>query len=50
MVEALWEQRAPAPAPLQNLDATAKQQLRLKLLAESSDMMALLTALAGRNV
>ena len=38
----------PAPDPLQNLDTAAKQQLLLKLLTESPDMAALLTALAGR--
>ena len=43
------EQQAPASDPLQNLDAAAKQQLLLKLLAESPDMAALLTALAGRS-
>ena len=48
-VEAPREQQAPASDPLQNLDAAAKQQLLLKLLTESPDMAALLTALAGRN-
>ena len=43
------EQQPPAPDPLQNLDAAAKQQLLLKLLTESPDMAALLTALAGRS-
>ncbi len=42
-------QQAPAPDPLQNLDAAAKQQLLFKLLSESPDMAALLTALAGRS-
>ncbi len=42
-------QQAPASDPLQNLDAAAKQQLLLKLLTESPDMAALLTALAGRT-
>ena len=48
-VEAPREQQAPASDPLQSLDATAKQQLLLKLLAESPDIAALLTALAGRS-
>ena len=48
-VEAPREQQPPASDPLQNLDAAAKQQLLLKLLAESPDMAALLTALAGRS-
>lgn len=48
-IEAPKEQQAPASDPLQNLDAAAKQQLLLKLLAESPDMAALLTALAGRS-
>jgi len=42
-------QQAPAPDPLQNLDAAAKQQLLLKLLTDSPDMAALLTALAGQS-
>ena len=42
-------QQAPVGDPLQNLDAAAKQQLLLKLLAESPEMSALLTALAGRS-
>ena len=42
-------QQAPAPDPLQNLDAAAKQQLLFKLLSESPDMAALLTALAGSS-
>ena len=42
-------QQAPVGDPLQNLDAAAKQQLLLKLLSESPDMSALLTALAGRS-
>ena len=41
--------QAPVGDPLQNLDAATKQQLLLKLLAESPDMSALLTALAGRS-
>ena len=48
-VEAPREPQAPASDPLQSLDAAAKQQLLLKLLAESPDMAALLTALAGRS-
>ena len=48
-VEAPREQQPPASDPLQSLDAAAKQQLLLKLLAESPDMAALLTALAGRS-
>ena len=48
-VEATKEQQPPASDPLQNLDAAAKQQLLLKLLTESPDMAALLTALAGRS-
>lgn len=43
------EPQAPESDLLQSLDATAKQQLLLKLLAESPDMAALLTALAGRS-
>jgi hypothetical protein len=35
--------------PLQNLDATAKQQLLFKLLADSPDMSALLMSLAGKG-
>ncbi len=42
-------QQAPASDPLQNLDAAAKQQLLLKLLAESPNMAALLTAFAGQS-
>lgn len=42
-------QQAPASDPLQSLDAAAKQQLLLKLLAESPDMAALLTTLAGKS-
>ena len=42
-------QQAPAGDPLQNLDAATKQQLLLKLLAESPDLSTLLTALAGRS-
>lgn len=42
-------QQTPVGDPLQNLDAAAKQQLLLKLLAESPEMSALLTALAGRS-
>ena len=42
-------QQAPVGDPLQNLDAATKQQLLLKLLADSPDMSALLTALAGRS-
>ncbi len=42
-------QQAPATDPLQNLDAAAKQQLLLKLLTESPDMAALLTALTGQS-
>ena len=49
MTESPVEQQPPAPDPLQNLDAAAKQQLLLKLLTESPDMAALLTALAGRS-
>lgn len=49
-VEVPRERQAPASDPLQNLDAAAKQQLLLKLLAESPDMAALLTALAGKSV
>ena len=41
--------QAPVADSFQNLDAVAKQQLLLKLLAESPDMSALLTALAGRS-
>ena len=48
MTESSVEQQPTAPDPLQNLDAAAKQQLLLKLLTESPDMAALLTALAGR--
>ena len=43
------EQQIPMQDSLQNLDAAAKQQLLLKLLTESPDMVALLTALAGRS-
>ena len=43
------EQQTPTSDPLQNLDVAAKQQLLLKLLAESPDMAALLTAFAGRS-
>ena len=49
VTESPVEQQPPAPDPLQNLDAAAKQQLLLKLLTESPDMAALLTALAGRS-
>lgn len=49
VTEAPMEQQAPAPDPLQNLDAAAKQQQLLKLLIESPDMAALLTALAGKS-
>ena len=42
-------QQALVGDPLQNLDAATKQQLLLKLLAESPEMSALLTALAGRG-
>lgn len=42
-------QQAPASDPLQSLDAAAKQQLLLKLLAESPDMAALLTTLAEKS-
>ena len=42
-------QQAPVGDPLQNLDATAKQQLLLKLLAESPEMSALLTVLSGKS-
>ena len=48
-VEAPKEQQPLASDLLQNLDAAAKQQLLLKLLTESPDMAALLTALAGRS-
>lgn len=48
VTESPVEQQPPAPDPLQNLDTAAKQQLLLKLLTESPDMAALLTALAGR--
>ena len=48
-VEAPREPQAPASDPLQSLDVATKQQLLLKLLAESPDMAALLTALAGRS-
>ncbi len=43
------EVRQASTDPLQNLDAAAKQQLLLKLLAESPDMAALLTALTGKG-
>ena len=49
VVGAPMEQQPPASDPLQNLDAAAKQQLLLKLLTESPDMAALLTALAVRS-
>ena len=49
VTESPVEQQPPAPDPLQNLDAAAKQQLLLKLLTESPDMAAILTALAGRS-
>ena len=42
-------QQAPVGDPFQNLDAATKQQLLLKLLAESPDLSTLLTALAGRS-
>ena len=42
-------QQTPVGDPLQNLDAATKQQLLLKLLAESPEMSALLTVLAGRS-
>ena len=41
--------QAPVGDPLQNLDAATKQQLLLKLLADSPDMSALLMALTGRS-
>lgn len=47
--EAPQGQQAPVSDPLQNLDAVAKQQLLFKLLSESPDMAALLTALAGKG-
>ena len=37
-------EQAPVGDPLQNFDADAKQQLLLKLLAESPEMPAFLTA------
>ena len=43
------EVRQASTDPLQNLDAAAKQQLLLKLLAESSDIATLLTALTGKG-
>ena len=43
------EVRQASTDPLQDLDAAAKQQLLLKLLAESPDMATLLTALTGRG-
>lgn len=43
------EARQASTDPLQDLDAAAKQQLLLKLLAESPDMATLLTALTGRG-
>ena len=43
------EQQIPMQDSLQNLDAAAKQQLLLKLLTESSDIAALLTALVGKS-
>ena len=46
--EASEVQRASTD-PLQDLDAAAKQQLLLKLLAESPDIATLLTALTGRG-
>lgn len=42
-------QQAPAHDPLHNLDATAKQQLLIKLLSESPDMSALVMALTGKT-
>lgn len=49
VTESPKEQQIPMQDSLQNLDAAAKQQLLLKLLTESPDMVALLTALAGRS-
>ena len=43
------EVRQASTDPLQNLDAAAKQQLLLKLLAESPDIATLLTALTGKG-
>ena len=43
------EVRQASTDPLQDLDAAAKQQLLLKLLAESPDIATLLTALTGRG-
>lgn len=43
------EQQIPMQDSLQNLDAAAKQQLLLKLLTESPDIAALLTALVGKS-
>ena len=42
-------QQAPSGDPLQNLDAATKQQLLLRLLAESPEVSALLTALAVKS-
>lgn len=42
-------QQTPTPDPLQSLDAAAKQQLLLKLLAESPDMAALLATFVGKS-
>ena len=43
------EVRQASTDPLQDLDAAAKQQLLLKLLAESPDIATLLTALTGKG-
>ena len=43
------EVRQASTDPLQSLDAAAKQQLLLKLLAESPDIATLLTALTGKG-
>ena len=44
-----FEARQASTDPLQDLDAAAKQQLLLKLLAESPDIATLLTALTGKG-
>ena len=43
------EVRQASTNPLQDLDAAAKQQLLLELLAESPDIATLLTALTGKG-